>query len=142
MVGQGAEAERIQIARLRDMLIDGITALRPNFRLNGPTGNLRHPGNANILVDTYNAHDLLATLQPKLAAATGSACTSGMSEPSHVLRAIGLTSEQAEASIRLGVGRFSTCEEVEAAVELIGTALIDSSLDDRLAMPVRRGTHA
>ena len=62
--------------------------------VNGPTGDRRHPGNAKHLrFDGFVAQEILATLQPHLAASTGSACTSGIPEPSHVLRAIGLTPE-------------------------------------------------
>ena len=55
---------------------------------------MRHPGNANVQFEGVCANDLLAVLQPNLPASTGSACTSGITEPSHVLRAIGLTDEE------------------------------------------------
>jgi cysteine desulfurase len=70
-----------------------------------------------------SAHDILNALQPGLAASTGSACTSGLPEPSHVLKAIGLTGDEAEASIRFSLGFGTTDSDVEDAVGLIGQAL-------------------
>jgi cysteine desulfurase len=83
----------------------------------------RHPGNLNVRFDGYVAKDILAAVQPHLAASTGSACTSGIPEPSHVLRAIGLSEPQAEASIRFSLGRFTTQEDIEIAVMLLRNAL-------------------
>ena len=60
-----------------------------------------------------------------LAASTGSACTSGIPEPSHVLRAIGLTDQSASSSIRFSLGRQTTDEDVFQAIEIIGSALAD-----------------
>ena len=86
-------------------------------------GHVRHPGNANICFEGFVAHDILSTLQPRLAASTGSACTSGIPEPSHVLRAIGLNSDQAESSIRFSLGFGTSDEDVEEAVGLINDTL-------------------
>ena len=58
--------------------------------------------------DGLIAQDILGSVQPWLAASTGAACTSGIPEPSHVLRAMGLNVEQAESSIRFSFGRFTT----------------------------------
>ena len=58
-------------------------------------------------------------LQPHLAASTGSACTSGIPEPSHVLRALGLTPTQSDASIRFSFGRFTTDAEIHQAASLV-----------------------
>ena len=58
--------------------------------VNGPEGRARHPSNANIHFQGFCVYDILSVLQPRLAASTGSACTSGIPEPSHVLRAIAL----------------------------------------------------
>ncbi len=80
-------------------------------------------GNANIRFAEFSADDILGALQPHLAASTGSACTSGIPEPSHVLRAIGLGSEEAESSIRFSLGFGTTDADVEEAVRLITEAL-------------------
>ena len=62
-------------------------------------------------------------LQPNIAASTGSACTSGIPEPSHVLRGIGLSLSEAASSIRFCLGRYSTSDEVDTAIVLIANAL-------------------
>src|SRR5690606_19953659 len=93
-----------------------------NLELNGPLIELRHPGNANILFPEVAAADLLLALQPNLAASMGSACTSGIPEPSHVLRALGLTDEEADASIRFSLGRFTDMGMVNEAVDRIAIA--------------------
>lgn len=70
-----------------------------------------------------SAHDILSALQPRLAASTGSACTSGIPEPSHVLRAIGLDSEEVESSVRFSLGFGTSDEDVAEAVGLIEETL-------------------
>ncbi|RWD39942.1 MAG: aminotransferase, partial [Mesorhizobium sp.] len=78
------------------------------------------PGNLNVRFPGLDADLVLAAVRPRLAAATGSACTSGTPEPSHVLRAMGLNGCEAGESIRLSLGRFTTLEDVdEAAIALI-----------------------
>lgn len=79
----------------------------------------RHPGNLNVMLSNRDARDMILSLQPKIAFSTGSACTSGIQEPSHVLKAIGLTTEEAEHSFRITVGRFSNMDDINTAIELI-----------------------
>lgn len=93
----------------------------PEIQINGSWEN-RHPGNLNILFPYIDAESLIGALQPYIAASTGSACTTGIPEPSHVLKAIGLTTEQAESSIRFGVGRQTTESHITDAVDLIASA--------------------
>ncbi len=100
-----------------------IRELNWSTTVNGPTANKRHPANSNIQFRGFTSHDILAALQPKLAASTGSACTSGITEPSHVLRAMGLTNDEAESSIRFSLGRYTTTEDVYEAVALIDETL-------------------
>ena len=116
--------ERERVARQRDCFVRLLTDGAVPVTLNGPVGELRHPGNANLQFDGLSAEDLLGSLQPRLAASTGSACTSGIPEPSHVLRAIGLNGEQADASVRFSFGRFSTDEEISQAVCFVKDALV------------------
>ncbi len=111
------------MARKRDRLVQGIMEIGFPVRLNGPPLNQRHPGNANLLFPSFSNHDIIAALQPRVAASTGSACTSGTPEPSYVLRAIGLTDEEASSSIRFSIGRFTTDEEIEGAIDAIGETL-------------------
>lgn len=132
-VGMGAAAslcatdsaaqERERVGRQRDTFVRLLQEGPYDIVLNGLTRGNRHPGNANVRFVGYNAQDILGVLQPKLAASTGSACTSGTPEPSHVLRALGLSLSESEASIRFSFGRFTTDQEIELAANLVLEAL-------------------
>lgn len=113
------EAERVM--ELRDLLLRRLQETVPGVQVNG-TLHARHPGNLNLRFIGAEASVLLQNLHPHVAASTGSACTSGQPEPSHVLRAIGLTAAEAESSIRLSVGRFTTEDDVDRAARHIGDA--------------------
>ena len=115
--------ERERIGRQRDSFVEVVKGSRHPVIVNGAMGNLRHPGNANLRFDGLAAQDILGALQPRVAASTGAACTSGIPEPSHVLRALGLSAEQAECSIRFSFGRFTTDEELREVASLVSTAL-------------------
>lgn len=122
--GERGKAERDKLAELRDQFVQELRDLRWPVRLNGPEpGPQRHPGNVNLQFEGISAHDLLGALQPNLAASTGSACTTGVPEPSHVLRAIGLSTEQADSSIRFSFGRGTTVQDITRATDLIATTL-------------------
>ena len=71
----------------------------------------------------FSAHDILSTLQPRLAASTGAACTTGIPEPSHVLKAIGLGTDDVESSVRFSLGFGTTDEDVDEAVSLVEETL-------------------
>jgi cysteine desulfurase len=118
MTGRGAETEWQRVATLRDSFAAHMLS-HGGIHLNGPPLSARHPSNCNLRFDGVEAKLLLAKAQPRLAASTGSACTSGTPEPSHVLRAIGLTDIEAECSIRFSFGRFSTEEEISTVSELM-----------------------
>jgi len=111
------DAERIRM--LRDRFLVELLKTVPWLKLNGDQAS-RHPGNLNLLFPSIDASLLLQNLHPHVAASTGSACTSGQPEPSHVLRAIGLSAEDANASIRFSVGRFTTKDEVDRAASHVG----------------------
>ena len=115
--------ERKRVGELRDKLLSRLVEVGCNFTLNGPDTNFRHPGNANIRFAGVSAAELIGALQPHVAASTGSACTSGIPEPSHVLLAMGLSSEDADSSLRFSLGRFSTAESVDRVVALVAQAL-------------------
>ena len=119
------DADRIRIAALTKRLWSGIRQKHHSAVLNG-SEELRHPGNLNVCFRGYDASAVLGNLQPSLAASTGSACTTGIPEPSHVHTAIGLNLEDAESSIRFGIGRFTTDEEIDRAIELLSDALTQS----------------
>ncbi|MCX6693087.1 MAG: cysteine desulfurase NifS [Methanomicrobiales archaeon] len=111
------EAERLR--DLRDRLISGILGSVPHTRLNGhPTRRL--PGNVNVSVEYVEGESMLLHLDSYgICASTGSACTSGSLEPSHVLMAIGLSHEVAHGSLRLTLGEESTSDEVERVLEVV-----------------------
>ncbi len=118
-----AEEARSRLRERRDRFIQRLHQLPWETTLNGASGNDRHPGNANICFHGFSAHDILQTLQPHLAASTGSACTTGIPEPSHVLRAIGLEGSEAEASVRFSLGFHTTDSDIDEAVCLIRKTL-------------------
>lgn len=123
VTGDRAATEREYVRQVRDKFVDATSSLPWKVTVNGPALASRHPGNANLLFEGFSAHDILGTLQPALAASTGAACTSGIPEPSHVLRAIGRSDEGATASIRFSFGRQTTLRDAEEAVQLISDAL-------------------
>lgn len=113
------ETSRIRV--LRDRLHAGITERISEVRLNGhPTDRLA--GNLNLSFSYVEGEALMMAMRD-LAVSSGSACTSAEPEPSHVLRAIGLDDDMARASLRFGLGRFTTAEEVEFAVEAVAEAV-------------------
>jgi cysteine desulfurase len=116
-------ADRALMAQLRDKFISNIISIGGNIHLNGPDLRLRHPGNANLCFSGYSSQDILQAMQPFVAASSGSACTSGITELSYVLRAIGLTEEDAASSIRFSLGRFTTEEDIDCAVVVIKDVL-------------------
>ena len=123
VAGDDAVKERVRIARQRDRFIRLLENGGARVIVNGPVPANRHPGNANLRFDGYDAHDVLGALQPQLAASTGAACASGIPEPSHVLHAIGLATEESDASIRFSFGRFTTDSEIDTAARLVLQAL-------------------
>ena len=119
LVGRVAFEERERVAHQRDAFVHLLQGGRFPVAVNGPVVKRRHPGNANIRFDGFNAQDILAALQPRVAASTGSACASGIPEPSHVLRSLGLTATQSDASIRFSFGRFTTDDDIEVTAHLV-----------------------
>lgn len=110
------------LTELRNQLWEQIQFRIPKARLNGQLIG-RHPGNLNILFPGIDAAWLIGTMQPRIAISTGSACSSGVPEPSHVLKSMGLSTEEAENSIRISIGRTTTKEELELAVNEIANAV-------------------
>lgn len=123
LTADDAEERRAALRRRTDAFVEKLKSLPWPVAANGPAGHTRHPGNTNIRFVGFVAHDILSALQPHLAASTGSACTSGIPEPSHVLKAIGLNSDEAESSIRFSLGFDTSDEDVEEALGLIKETL-------------------
>jgi cysteine desulfurase len=111
------DAEAARVRALRDRLYEGLRRALPEIRLNG-AAEPRLANNVNLCLPGVDAEDLLAGL-PELALSTGAACASATQEPSPVLRALGLSDEDIQGSIRIGLGRTSTAAEVEFAIERI-----------------------
>lgn len=104
---------------LRDKLIEGLLKI-PYSKLNGPTGDKRLPGNVNIGFEFIEGESILLSLDFEgVCASSGSACTSGSLDPSHVLLAIGLPHEKAHGSLRLTLGDASTEEDVNYVIEVL-----------------------
>ncbi len=105
---------------LRDRMIEGVSTL-PGFELTGDPEH-RLPNSASFVARGVEGSDLVAALDLEgIEASTGSACTSGSSEPSHVLLAMGIDPQLAHGSLRLSLGRGTTIDEVERTIELVGT---------------------
>ena len=115
--------ERPKVAKLRNLFVNLLSISGFEMGVNGPVWKHRHPGNANLRFDGFAAQDILGSVQPRLAASTGAACTSGIPEPSHVLSAMNLSQDQAESSVRFSFGRFTSDLEVRQAATLVTTTL-------------------
>ena len=111
---ENIDENRARLTVLRDKLIDGVLERIPYARLNGPRGDKRLPGNSNISFEFIEGESILLSLDFEgICASSGSACTSGSLDPSHVLLAIGLPHEKAHGSLRTTLGAASTEEDVE-----------------------------
>ncbi len=127
IVGVGEAIKQIQpekekntefVKKLRDRLIAGILKNVPGSYLNGPKES-RSPNNANLRFDNVEGEALLYALSFEgIAVSTASACASKSLKPSHVLIALGLPPEQAHSSVRLTLGKYSTEQEVDYAIEV------------------------
>jgi cysteine desulfurase len=115
------DADSRRIASLRERLLALLCETLPGIQVNGSMAR-RLPGNLNITIPGIDADQLTEQL-PGLAISTGSACNTGQPEPSHVLTAIGLDRSSARASIRIGLGRNTTPQEVASAAQQISVAV-------------------
>jgi cysteine desulfurase len=111
--------EATRVAALRDRLEAGILGAVPGTAVNGAPGS-RVPNTTNISFDRVEAESLLIALDLEgIAVSTGSACSSGTLEPSHVLRAMGLPAHRTQNSLRFSLGLFSTADEVDRVIEVL-----------------------
>jgi len=118
LCGQEMEAEAARLLKLRERLHQGIISQLDEVYLNGPPTQ-RLPGNLNLSFTYVEGESLLMGLNRDIALSSGSACTSASLEPSYVLKALGVGEELANASIRFGLGRFNTEEEVDYVIERV-----------------------
>ena len=113
----GIEERARSIADLRDCLIRGIMERIPGVRLNGHPMN-RLPNNVNVAIERVEAESTILALDMKgIAASSGSACTSGALEPSHVLQALGLPLAAAMTAVRFSLGRSTTKDDLDFTIE-------------------------
>jgi len=111
--------EATRVGALRDRLEDAILRAVPGTAINGARGS-RVPNTTNISFDRVEAESLLIALDLEgIAVSTGSACSSGTLEPSHVLRAMGLPTHRTQNSLRFSLGAYSTDEEVDRVIEVL-----------------------
>lgn len=111
------DEEEIRIALLRDVLEEKLLNGIRNLKINGAI-DYRLPGNSSITFPGIDAEALIVNL-PELDLSVGSACSTGALEPSYVLTSIGLSRGDAYSTLRVGLGRFTTMEEIQTASDLI-----------------------
>jgi cysteine desulfurase len=115
------EAEAARTRNMRDRLLARMEGGLDGVRVNGSMA-YRLPANLNLVFAGVNA-DALLTALPDIALSTGSACSSAAPEPSHVLRALGLTETEARSSVRFGLGRTTTDDEVDYVADRVIAAV-------------------
>jgi cysteine desulfurase len=118
--------ERSRLPDLRNRLFKGIADVLPDIGLNGPVldrPELRLSNSLNLHFDYVDGEALLLDMQARLAVSSGSACTSANPQPSHVLRALGLSDDEVRSSLRFGLGRFNTADDVETAIEVVADSV-------------------
>lgn len=120
------EQECRRTAQLRDRLYEQLTGRLDNVHLNGSISG-RLPNNLNVSFAGTDISRLLAAIR-NIAVSTGSACASVSASPSHVLEAIGLDEQLKKCSLRFGLGRFNTEEEIDYAAQAIAEAVRSSSI--------------
>jgi len=116
-----ATAEGPRVAALRDRLWQGLEAIGRVLR-NGAAQNTV-PQLLNVSFEEVEGESLLAAVRAQVAVSTGSACASAAREPSYVLRALGRDERLAESSLRFSLGRFTTPQDIEVAVEAVAAAV-------------------
>ncbi|WP_238178421.1 cysteine desulfurase family protein [Calothrix sp. 336/3] len=116
------EEDEWAIAELRDKLQSLLLSKIPGLILNGDV-NSRLSGNLHISIPDFPNSVIIARVRNKLAISTGSACSSGVETPSHVLQAMGLPTEVIEGALRIGIGKFTNSFEIEQAAEILSSVV-------------------
>ena len=121
---EGMETTSARVAKLRDRLVEGVLSSIDDVVLNGAKGARRLPGNAHFTFRGCEGDSLLMLLDAKgIECSTGSACTAGVAQPSHVLIAMGADPASARGSLRLSLGHTSSEADVDAALEVLPAAV-------------------
>ena len=110
-------SDHAYVSKLSKMMYENISSRLPMVYLNGSLEN-RYPGNLNLSFEAVEGESLLMALK-EIAVSSGSACTSASLEPSYVLRALGMREDLAHTSLRFGIGKFTTEEEIKYACDLV-----------------------
>nr|ANM86757.1 IscS [Stygiella incarcerata] len=111
--------DHAHIQRLQKRLLNGLSEKIPQIEVNGSLEH-RYVGNLNVSFSCVEGESLLMALK-EVAVSSGSACTSASLEPSYVLRALGVNEELAHTSLRFGIGRFTTEEEIDRVIDILAT---------------------
>jgi cysteine desulfurase len=114
--------DEVEIAQKRDRLQALLQAQMPDLVINGDPQN-RLAGNLHISIPGIPNSAIIARVRHSLAISTGSACSSGVEAPSHVLRAMGLAEPVIEGALRIGLGKFSTDNDIHQAAEILTKAV-------------------
>ena len=118
------EVTSARVAALRDRLVDGVLATIDDVDVNGAVGDLRLPGNAHFTFRGCEGDALLMLLDAKgIECSTGSACTAGVAQPSHVLLAMGADAASARGSLRMSFGHTSSGADVDAVLAVLPAAV-------------------
>jgi cysteine desulfurase len=116
LAGELMNEEATRLRDLRERLWRGLSSRLDGVEIHGAYPEPRLPGNLNVGFEGCGGDRLIVAMSG-VAVSSGSACTSATVEPSHVLRALGLTADEAEASLRYGLGRTTTADEIDRAIE-------------------------
>jgi cysteine desulfurase len=119
IMAREGKAESVRLTALRDRLLSKLTARLDEVYINGSYEH-RLPGNLNVSFNFVEGEGLMMAIKD-VAVSSGSACTSSSLEPSYVLRALGVGDELAHSSIRFGLGRFTTEEEIDYVADLVAS---------------------
>jgi cysteine desulfurase len=115
--------DELRIGPLRDRLWERLSAEIEGIKLNGDMDKILW-NTLNIFIDGVNGDTLSMSLDLEgVAVSTGSACSEGKVDPSHVLTAMGLPRAEASSSVRLSLGRFTSAQEIDTAAEIISRAV-------------------
>jgi cysteine desulfurase len=130
---EGLSDNRARLSALRDRLVDGVRATIDDVELNGAVGDTRLPGNTHFTFRGCEGDALLMLLDAKgIECSTGSACTAGVAQPSHVLIAMGADAASARGSLRFSLGHNSTEADVDAVLAVLPAA-VDRAREAALA---------
>jgi cysteine desulfurase len=121
---EGLEVNSARVSALRDRLVDGVVSTIEDVDVNGASGDARLPGSAHFTFRGCEGDALLMLLDAKgIECSTGSACTAGVAQPSHVLLAMGVDAADSRGSLRMSLGHTSTGDDIDAVLAVLPAAV-------------------